>query len=102
MSALALQDNEPIERDPDLVHADLNGETVMLSITGGRYFGLNEIGSRIWALLATPTTLDAIQSQLTAEYEVDEAQCRRELEAFIGEMLRLGLVRPCAAQPGDR
>jgi len=95
MPALSIADSDPIERDPDLVHAGVDGETVMMSIQHGHYFGLNEVGSRIWALLETPTSLGQLRSQLMAEYQVDAAECRQDVDAFVGELLSLGIVRRC-------
>jgi len=35
----------------DLVSCDLEGETALMSVDQGKYYGLDPIGSRIWALL---------------------------------------------------
>lgn len=38
----------------DLVSSDLDGEVVMMSIDNGEYYGLDAVGSRVWALLERP------------------------------------------------
>ena len=88
-------DHDLLERDPDLVYSELDGETVMLSITHGRYFGLNPVASRVWQLLAAPTRLADLRRQLLLEYEVGDADCERDLNDFVAESLRLGLIRLC-------
>jgi len=95
MSEYSLPDDRLFERDPDLVHADVDGEAVMMSISRSSYFGLNEVGTRIWGLLAAPASIEQICKCLLEEYEVDEVDCRLQVEAFLGELLRQGIVRPC-------
>lgn len=84
---------QEISRSPDSIYADLDGQTVMMSLSEGKYFGLNPVASRVWDLLETPQSVDTLCEQLLSEYAVDAAQCRRDVEAFIAEMLRLGIVR---------
>lgn len=79
-------------RAPDALHADIEGETVMMSVDRGEYFGLNSVGSRVWALLEKPQSLDTLCALLAGEYEVDDAQCRADVTHFLQEMLRLGIV----------
>ena len=37
--------------------ADLGGESVLLDPVSGRYFGLNEVGTRIFELLSEPRSI---------------------------------------------
>ena len=36
---------------PDVVFRDLDGEAVILDLVSGTYFGLNEVGTRVWRLV---------------------------------------------------
>lgn len=93
MNSPAIPDGSAVfARAPDCLHADLEGETVMMSIERGEYFGLNSVGSRVWELLEAPQSLDQLCVALTAEFAVDDAQCRQEVAAFLQEMLGLGIV----------
>lgn len=47
---------------------ELDGESVLLDLDSGRYFGLNATGVRIWALLAEGSDLGAIRARLAEEY----------------------------------
>ena len=40
-----------IKRNPEMVSSDMDGETVMMSMENGEYYGLDPIGSRIWELI---------------------------------------------------
>lgn len=81
-------------REPDLITADMDGETVMMSIQHGEYLGLNRVASRVWELLAEPSSVDTLVARICAEFEVDPATCAFDLQAFTQELLDNGLVRP--------
>jgi Coenzyme PQQ synthesis protein D (PqqD) len=83
------------ERSADIIHADMDGETVMMSIELGEYFGFNPVASRIWKLLDTPKSLQQLSLQLQAEYEVDDKQCQEDVQKFMAELVHLGIVRSC-------
>lgn len=65
----------------------------MMSIERGNYYGLGEVGSRIWELLATPIKLDQLCDQLLAEYQVEPKRCQTEVIAFLNQLQDEGLVR---------
>jgi hypothetical protein len=46
------------------------GETVLLDPVRGRYYTLNDVGTRVWELLANGTTLEGIIRTIRAEYAV--------------------------------
>jgi hypothetical protein len=80
--------------NPAAVFADLDDGAVILNMDTGVYYGLDPVGSRIWALISGGTsTLEAIVSQLEREYAVK----RDRLEADVASLLRAleakGLVK---------
>lgn len=79
-------------RNPELIATDMDGETVMMSLERGEYFGLGGIGGYLWEQLAAPRTLDQLVDAVCAEFEVDQARCRADLEAFLAELLRNELI----------
>lgn len=81
-----------LQRAQDLVATDMDGETVMMNVSQGTYFGLGGIGGRIWALLAEPASAEHVVRTICAEYAVDEATCRADVEQFLQELLTHGLV----------
>ena len=66
--------------------ANLDGETVLLDINSGHYFGLNEVGSRIIELVASPTTLSEVVRVMLTEYDVDSVRLEADVSAFIQQM----------------
>ena len=81
-----------IVASPDLMMADLEGEAVLLNIESGRYFGLNEVGTRIWAQLSEPRTVEEIVNALQGEYAVPVEQLQRDVMAFVDQMISRSLL----------
>ena len=77
---------------PDVLFRELVGEAVLLDLKTQRYYGLDEVGTRIWQLLQEQGRTDAVLAALCAEYDVDEARLRRDLSVFIGELADAGLI----------
>ena len=75
-----------------IVAADLGDEAVILDPQAGIYFGLDELGARIWQVLQQPVTVAGICAVVTAEYMVGEAQCRDDLLVFLRELHGRGLI----------
>jgi hypothetical protein len=71
----------------------MDGETVMMSIEKGEYFGIGGVGSRVWELLENPVTLEDIIETICEEYEVDAAACSRDIKTFLEKLLQTGLVQ---------
>ena len=69
------------------VSSDLVGESVILNLNTGMYFGLNEVGASIWALLQQPITVDEICAAISQEYEVDTQQCEQETISLLQELV---------------
>lgn len=90
-----MSDESPrIIRCDDLLEADVNGEIVALHIDKGQCYGMNNVASRIWQLLAEPTSAEQICATLAEEYEVDPATCRAEVDALLADLKAEGLIRP--------
>ena len=70
------------------------GELVVLDLSGGEYFALNEMGARIWSDLAQGRAVSDVVEGLAQEYELDQAQASSDLEAFADELVAKGLLVP--------
>ncbi|MGF1574438.1 MAG: PqqD family protein [Cyanophyceae cyanobacterium] len=55
-----LTDSTILAASKDQVSAGMEGETVILNAELGTYFCLNDVGSRVWDLVATPISLGDI------------------------------------------
>ena len=75
-----------IHRDGDWLAAKVGDELVMMSAAKGNYIGLSSVGARIWELIETPQTAESLYDALIAEYDVDPATCRAEVDAFLATL----------------
>jgi hypothetical protein len=76
----------------DVLVQELGGESVLLNLNGGRYFGLDEVGTRMWQLLTTSPTIEAAYRALLDEYDVDANALRSDLGQLIDRLVEHGLV----------
>ena len=76
----------------DQMASDIGGETVILGLTGGRYYGLDPVGARVWQLIQKPTTVAEVARTMVSEYEVDPERCLSDLLALLRNMVDAGLV----------
>jgi len=79
-------------RNNSTISGRLHDELVMMDIEKGKYFSLNPVATRIWDILEKPLSAEELCLQLIEEYEVDEEQCRKQVEELLEEMLKLGLI----------
>jgi hypothetical protein len=82
------------------VSAELQGETVILSMSDGVYFGLDRVGTRIWQQLATPRSLGDVLETVLHEFEVDRERAWADLVRLVTDLLSSGLVRRAADDGG--
>lgn len=81
-----------ISARPDQLSSDLDGETILLHMTSGLYYGLNDVGAKIWSLIQTPQTLASLRETLLFEYEVTSDVCDRELNALLTDLSAAELI----------
>lgn len=72
--------------------ADLEGETIILSLIDGVYHVLNPVGAGIWQLLQEPQTVAEIEASLLATYDVESEQCRGDLLKLLAQLVDKHLV----------
>lgn len=88
-----IKDDTKVTRMVEVVAADMDGETVMLSIASGKYYGIDAVGSRIWELLAEPKTMSELVQLLGEEFAVEPEQCRNDVAEFLNYLCGEGLVK---------
>ena len=89
---MALAQNSKFVAAPDQVSSELAGESVILNLKTGLYFGLNEVGAKIWEQIQSPKTFQEICNAIIAEYEVSEEECKKDVEELLEEMITAQLV----------
>lgn len=86
--------HEKYQRTAALLHSTVRGDVVALDVDRGRCFATEEVGARIWQLLAQPTDVPAICEALTREYDVDAETCSTGVRQFVHQAIHGGVVRP--------
>jgi coenzyme PQQ synthesis protein D (PqqD) len=81
-----------VARKSGLIESEVDREIVALNIESGVCYGLNEVGSRIWSLLANPVPISEVCATLLSEFEVERDTCEREVIDLIEHLLEEGLV----------
>ena len=81
MSTTLTRASQVIIRD-SLLFREIEGQAVLLETESGTYFGLDEVGTRMFSLLARHGDLEVVLERLLAEYDVDSATLERDLLNF--------------------
>ena len=76
----------------ELVAANLDGEVVILGFKSGSYYSLDQVGVFVWDLLQEARTVSDIRDAIFEEYDVELAQCERDLLALLGELADKQLI----------
>lgn len=76
----------------DQVSSDLGGEVAILNLRAGMYYGLDDVGARVWQLLQEPTVVGDIQATIAQEYEVEPTRAREDVLALLKQMADEGLI----------
>src|SRR5438046_9055745 len=74
------------------ISSDLAGEAVILNLRDGVYYGLDDVGARIWNLIQEPESVDQICDHIFEEYDVGAGQCERDVLALLDELAGAGLI----------
>lgn len=77
---------------PDVLHQELGGETVLLNLANENYFGLDEVGTRVWQVLGETRNANDVVTRLIEEYDVPTERLRADVERLITELAAAGLV----------
>ena len=67
-------------------------DSVLLDVSSGQYFGLNELGTKIIEGLMQSLSLDDILLGIVQEFDVDMDQARVDAEKLLSELETAGLV----------
>jgi hypothetical protein len=97
-SSLPIGLETTVTRDADILYAPVGAEEgVMMSVTKGRYYGVDAVGLRIWELLETPATVAEVCARLQEEFEVDAPTCDAEVLQFVNDLIENGIVHAVGA-----
>jgi hypothetical protein len=84
-------------RNENFVFRRIEGETILVPIRSNVgdldcIYSLNPVGALVWEHLDGSQDLDAIKSQIAAEYDVTDNEAETDLLSFIEEMKTIAAV----------
>ena len=88
----SFQPGDKLSRTEKMLSTDLDQETVLMSIEAGAYYGMAGTARTIWEKLQTPMTFAALVDELVKQYAITPEACAAELQGFLGEMEKEGLL----------
>ncbi len=77
---------------PEVMSRQVATETVLLDLASGTYYGLDEVGTRIWLLLGEGKTPTQVRDILRDEYEAGEEQLEADIGRLLDELRDRGLI----------
>jgi len=77
----------------DVLLNEVGGEAVILNLETGQYYGLDEVGTRMWALLTQHGQVGTAYGALLHEYDVGEEELQTDLLHLIDELASHGLLQ---------
>jgi hypothetical protein len=87
-----------------LVRSALHGDrTILLDLRRERYFGLDEVSTRIWALLMEGVDVPGIVARLGEEYDAPRERLDEDVTEILRRLVGLGVIVPARGQQiGER
>lgn len=95
----ALSERSTVAAVNHQVSSDLGGEVAILDLEAGMYYGLGDVGARVWELAQKPRTVQEIQDRILDEYEVEPASGRRDVLALLQQLSDKGLIEATDEPP---
>lgn len=87
---------------PSVLSREVGGETVLLNLESGVYYGLDAVGTRVWNLLAQSKTLTDVCSIMVDEYDVAPDVLLRDLTALVRDLCEKRLLVASDLPPSPR
>ena len=84
--------DQRVQVPADVLVSELDGEAVLLNLKTESYFGLDDVGARMWAVVTTAESIEAGFNTLKGEYDVEPEQLRKDLGELLEKLLAEGLL----------
>jgi hypothetical protein len=85
---------------PHVLIRHLDGESVLLNLQTGCYFGLDATGTRMWELATSQPSTQLAYEKLLEEFEVEPEALRKHLTELLSGLVENGLLQVLPADVG--
>lgn len=65
---------------------------MLLHAENEMYFGLNEVGARVWELFSERRSEDEVVAALSREFDADPSELRSDIRELVEDLLRHELL----------
>jgi hypothetical protein len=98
-SAGTLRSTAIVQRNRHVTFIEFDTEMLAIDVKAELGYSLKGSAGRVWELLATPVSIDALCDQLCREFDVARDICLREVTGVLQDLRQAGLVQVSDAQP---
>lgn len=84
--------NARIKLKEEVFFEELDDQAVILNVQTSTYFGLNEVGTRMWNLLSEHKHVRIVYNKLIEEYDVTVERLAEDLQIFINHLQSKQLI----------
>lgn len=93
VSEQASLDRIVLRTSPDVQGTSMDGETVLLDLSTGRYYTLNRVGSAIWEHCTGHHTIRDIHTVLCDRFDVAPERALDDLVILVNQLTQEGLLQ---------
>jgi hypothetical protein len=90
---MSISFSDRVKIPDDVLISKLQEESVILNLDNERYYGLDNVGTRMLSVLSTSNSIEAAYNELLEEYDVESEVLRHDLLALVEKLLEQGLVK---------
>ncbi|MFT5619313.1 MAG: hypothetical protein ACI85I_002556 [Arenicella sp.] len=83
---------QKVQKNPEQLASELDGEVVLLSIENGRYYKIDDIGSEVWNRIEEPIKIKQICQDLLNDFDVAKEDCQKDVLAFLEKLKEDNLI----------
>jgi hypothetical protein len=76
-----------------VLYQELADEAVLLNVENQQYYGLNDVGAKMWKSLMEAGNIAAAVDLLSETYEIEQVVIRADMEGLVRELLKAGLLK---------
>ena len=95
-AAARIAPTDRLRQAPHAVSTAQGGETVVVDVADGQYHILNDVGTRVWALVHAGATMCSIVETLGREYvlpaDAPPDLLERDVAALVSQLANVGLI----------
>ena len=90
---MSISFSDRVKIPDDVLISKLQEESVILNLDSERYYGLDDVGTRILSVLATSESIEAAYETLLKEYDVAAHVLREDLVELVERLINLGVIK---------